>query len=460
MTRISRKRSSLRLRLTVLATAAITVTVALVVTVLVATVVQAVRSNVETTLSAYADSVAREGAGGSWPTPLPPAPGGFNAWAQVVDAKGEVIASTSNVAGESARYTLSPGTTTPVPSPSLGPVDERVIAQRYVEGTRPVVIYVGGSTQLLSLLTSDIQGHLLYVLPLVLIGAVGVSWLLIGRTLRPVERMRAEAAEITGSDLHRRVPEPESNDEVGRLARTLNTMLDRLETSASRQRRFVADASHELRTPLAAVRTSLEVGLAHPDQAPWPQLAQRAVAETTRMQRLVEQLLLLARSDADTLEARREPVDLAALARDIAAGAAARVPVEVHADAPLVVTGDPDQLTRLIRNLVDNATRYATTRVDVTVRPDVRPDQPGTVLLQVSDDGPGIPPEDRERVFDRFVRLQASRTRQSGQDSGAGLGLSLVRDIATAHDGTVTAADPGTTPGALFEVRLPAATAS
>ncbi|MBD0691167.1 sensor histidine kinase [Streptomyces sp. CBMA123] len=454
MNRFSSKRSSLRLRLTALAAAAITVTVALAVAVLAATVVQAVRTNVKTTLSAYADTIARSDVGDTWPKPLPPAPGGFNAWAQVVDQSGQVIASTANAAGQPARYTLPAGSTAPVPAPSRAAADERVIAQRYMEGSTPVVIYVGGSTELLSLLTSDIQGHLLYVLPAVLIAAVGVSWLLIGRTLRPVERMRAEAAEITASDLHRRIPEPGNDDEIARLARTLNTMLGRLETSAEQQRRFVADASHELRTPLTAVRTSLEVGLAHPDRAPWPLLAERAVTEATRMQRLVEQLLLLARSDADTLVARREPVDLASLARDIADDQAGRVPVAVHADAPVGVAGDPDQLTRLLGNLVDNATRYAAGRVDITVRMEA----PGTALLKVRDDGPGIPPEDRDRVFDRFVRLETSRAR-GGHDSGAGLGLSLVREIAKAHGGTVAAADPGSATGALFEVRLPASDA-
>lgn len=163
---------------------------------------------------------------------------------------GTVIAATANVAGQPALYTLAPGSTSPHPAPGApGHGDEQVIAQRYVIGTQPVVVYAGGSTELLGILTNDIQGHLLYVVPLVLLGSVGVSWLLIGRTLRPVERIRAEAAEITGSDLHRRIPEPDSDDEIGRLARTLNTMLDRLEASAARQRRFVADASHELRTP-------------------------------------------------------------------------------------------------------------------------------------------------------------------------------------------------------------------
>ncbi|WP_055491260.1 cell wall metabolism sensor histidine kinase WalK [Streptomyces sp. TP-A0356] len=451
---------SLRLRLTALATLAIAVAVSLATAVLLFSVVHAVRGNVTTTLNAYADSISRSGTNGTWPKPLPSPPGGLGAWAQVVDVSGTVLASTANVAGQPARYTLPPGSTTPRISPAstAAHVDERVIAQRHVSGTTPVVIYVGGSTELLSLLTSDLQGHLLYALPLVLVGAVGMSWLLIGRTLRPVERIRAEAAEITGSDLHRRIPQPAGNDEIGRLTHTLNTMLDRLESSASRQRRFVADASHELRTPLAAMRTSLEVGLAHPDRAPWPELAERAVTETTRLQRLVEQLLLLARSDDDTLVSRREPVDLTALVQAAIDAAPSQVPVTLHRAEDVHVLGDPDQLTRLIRNLLDNADRHAHEHVDVTVTTQA----PDTAVIAVADDGPGIPVEDRERIFNRFVRLQSARTRHAGEATGAGLGLPIVRDIATAHGGSLTVqetyAEPargGQGPGATFTVLLP-----
>ncbi|MGW0966635.1 sensor histidine kinase [Streptomyces sp. NPDC002516] len=458
MTRTGPSRS-LRVRLTALATLVITVTVALATAVLVFSMVHTVRGNVTTTLNAYADSVSRASTDGTWPRPLPPAPGGLGAWAQVVDDSGRVVASTANVAGQSARYTLPPGSTSPRHTAAAGQADERVIAQRHIAGHTPVVIYVGGSTELLSLLTSDIKGYLFYVLPLGLVCAVGVSWLLIGRTLRPVERIRAEAAEITASDLHRRIPEPASDDEIGRLARTLNTMLARLDASAGRQRRFVADASHELRTPLAAVRTSLEVGLAHPDRAPWPELAQRAVSETTRLQRMVDQLLLLARAD-DTLLTRLEPLDLGALAAAAIDAAPARIPVDLHAPAPVPVLGDPDQLTRLIRNLLDNADRHGRRHVTVTVTTEDH----GTAVLVVADDGPGIPPEDRTRIFDRFVRLQTSRTRQPGQSAGTGLGLSIAQSIATAHDGTlgVAPAHPGeavNSPGAAFTLRLPMGTA-
>ena len=460
MIRATRSRS-LRLRLTVLATLAITVTVAVATAVLVATLVSSVRSNVTTTLNAYAESVSHSALDGRWPTPLPPAPGDAGMWAQVVDSSGGVVAATENVAGRPAMYTLAAGSTSPKPAPTLvGHGDEQVVAQRYVVGSTPVVVYAGGPTRLLSILTSDIRGHLLYTVPLVLLGAIAISWLLIGRTLRPVEHMRAEAAEITGSGLHRRIPEPDSDDEIGRLARTLNTMLGRLEDSAARQRRFVADASHELRTPVTAIRTTLEVGLAHPDQAPWPELAARATAEAARLQRLVDALLVLARADDDTLISRREPVDLGRLARAAVEAAPARIPVELDAPPGVQVLGDADQLTRLIRNLLDNADRHAAGRVRLTVAEvgSVAEAEPDTAVLKVADDGPGIPFADRERVFDRFVRLQAARDRKPGATAGTGLGLSIARDIVAAHGGTITVEDthPGdeSRSGATFTVRL------
>ncbi|AEM81136.1 sensor histidine kinase [Streptomyces violaceusniger] len=465
MTRTAPSRS-LRLRVTLMATLIVTAALALGIAVIAITLVSSVRANVDTTLTSYATSVGRS-ADGTWPKPLPAVPDDPSAWAQVVDGSGTVVAATANVQGRPARYTLPAGSTTPRTVPGQGTDDdEHVVAQRYVAGTTPVVVYTGASTRILSIVTNDLQGHLLFVLPLVVLGALGMSWVLIGRTLRPVERIRAEAAEITGSDLHRRIPGPTGDDEIGRLTGTLNSMLERLEDSATRQRRFVADASHELRTPLAAVRTSLEVGIAYPDRAPWPDLAERAVTETARLQRLVDSLLLLARADDDTLLTHHEPIDLAALARTAARSVPARIPLEIHTDDGVRVLGDPDQLTRLIRNLLDNADRHAATHVQLTVTTD----GPDTAVLQVSDDGPGIPPADRDRIFDRFVRLQAARTRQSGPDSGTGLGLAIARDIATAHRGTLTVTDrPPTTRdtgvgasrdtgvGASFTLRLPIA---
>jgi len=447
---------SLRLRLTALAAAVITATILAGFAVLAITLVVSVRANVTTTVSAYADSAAHSADDGTWPDPLASAAADPNMWAQVVDdSSGKVLASTANVANLPALYTLAPGHTTPT-ALATNRGDEQVVAERYVSGRTSVVVFAGGSNRVLTIATSDIQGHLLFALPVVILGALAASWLLLGRALRPVERMRAEAAEITGSDLHRRIPEPAGDDEIGRLARTLNSMLDRIEQSSTKQRRFVSDASHELRTPLAAVRTSLEVGLAHPDQAPWPELAERAVTETTRLQRLVDALLLQARADAGVLVAQREPLDLAALARDEAA-APARIPVEVHADGAVVVLGDADQLTRLIRNLLDNADRHAAAHVRLTVTTQAD----DTALIEVADDGPGIPAEDHERIFDRFVRLQTSRTRRPGSSAGTGLGLSIARDIVTAHGGTITVTDSRPEPpegagrGATFTVRIP-----
>lgn len=275
--------------------------------------------------------------------------------------------------------------------------------------------------------------------PLVLAVVAGVTWLMTRRALRPVEGIRREMAAITASaDLARRVPEPDSHDEVARLARTTNETLAALEAAVERQRRFVADASHELRSPIASLRTQLEVGAAHPELLDVP----GAVEDTVRLQNLAADLLLLARLDAGErpTEAR---VDLAALAREEAAG---RVRVSVDAE-PADVSGSRGQLRRVLANLLDNAQRHAREAVTVTVRR-----EGGRAVVAVADDGDGVPEADRERVFERFVRLDAARSRDDG---GAGLGLAIARDVAERHGGTLTVRG---TPegGALFELRLPA----
>ncbi|GGW57106.1 sensor histidine kinase [Streptomyces griseoloalbus] len=277
-------------------------------------------------------------------------------------------------------------------------------------------------------------------LPLLLGVVGGVTWLVTGRALRPVEGIRREMAAITASeDLARRVPEPATHDEIARLARTTNETLAALETSVERQRRFVADASHELRSPIASLRTQLEVAAAHPELLD----LDGAVEDTVRLQHLAADLLLLARLDAGERPAGT-PVDLAALAREEATG---RTGVTVDAE-PAEVTGSRGQLGRVLANLLDNARRHARERVTVTVR------REGTwAVLKVADDGDGVAEADRERIFERFVRLDAARSRDDG---GAGLGLAIARDVAVRHGGTLTA---GAAPagGALFELRLPLA---
>ncbi|MFD5265785.1 ATP-binding protein [Streptomyces sp. NPDC058335] len=274
--------------------------------------------------------------------------------------------------------------------------------------------------------------------PLLLAVVAGVTWLMTRRALRPVEGIRREMAAITASaDLARRVPEPDTHDEVARLARTTNETLAALEAAVERQRRFVADASHELRSPIASLRTQLEVGAAHPELLDVP----GAVEDTVRLQHLAADLLLLARLDAGERPADTR-VDLAALTRDEAAG---RVRVTVDAE-PAEVSGSRGQLRRVLANLLDNAQRHARETVTVTVRR-----EGGLAVVAVADDGDGVPEADRERVFERFVRLDAARSRDDG---GAGLGLAIARDVALRHGGTLTvrATPEG---GALFELRLP-----
>ncbi|CAL9429437.1 sensor histidine kinase [Streptomyces althioticus] len=276
--------------------------------------------------------------------------------------------------------------------------------------------------------------------PLLLGVVAAVTWLVTGRALRPVEGIRREMAAITASeDLRRRVPEPATHDEIARLARTTNATLAALEASVERQRAFVADASHELRSPIASLRTQLEVAAAHPELLD----LDGAVEDTVRLQNLAADLLLLARLDAGERPAGTR-VDLAALARETAAG---RERVTVEAE-PVEVSGSRGQLARVLANLLDNAERHARERITVTVRR-----EGGEAVVGVADDGEGVAGADRERIFERFVRLDAARSRDDG---GAGLGLAIARDVAVRHGGTLTA---GAAPagGALFALRLPLA---
>ncbi|MFC9243431.1 ATP-binding protein [Streptomyces sp. NPDC057136] len=295
---------------------------------------------------------------------------------------------------------------------------------------------------------STVRGAMLTGLPVLLLVVAGVTWLVTRRALRPVEGIRRELAAITASeDLGRRVPEPGSRDEIARLARTTNETLTVLEASVGRQRRFVADASHELRSPIASLRTQLEVGAAHPELLDVP----GAVADTVRLQDLAADLLLLARLDAGERPGRAT-VDLGALVREeVSQRTGDRIPVTVSVpDAgSLAVSGSRGQLARVIGNLLDNAERHTERSVTVTVSA-----ERGAVLVDVTDDGAGVPEEERERIFERFVRLDDARSRDDG---GAGLGLAIARDVAARHGGTLTV-DESPEGGALFRLRLPRST--
>ncbi|MFD7720794.1 sensor histidine kinase [Streptomyces sp. NPDC059814] len=292
---------------------------------------------------------------------------------------------------------------------------------------------------------ASVRGAMLAGLPVVLLVVAGVTWLVTRRALRPVEGIRREMAAITASeDLSRRVPEPASRDEIARLARTTNETLTALEASVDRQRRFVADASHELRSPIASLRTQLEVGAAHPELLD----VAGAVADTVRLQVLAADLLLLARLDAGERPGNAR-LDLGALVREeVSQRIGDRIAVTVSVPEPggLEVTGSRGQLVRVIGNLLDNAERHAESSVAVEVRA-----ERGGVAVVVTDDGAGVPEAERERIFERFVRLDDARARDDG---GAGLGLAIARDVAGRHGGRLTAAGAGER-GARFELWLP-----
>jgi signal transduction histidine kinase len=288
--------------------------------------------------------------------------------------------------------------------------------------------------------------------------------------LRPVEQLRLGAAAVgqpapeATSEGRRPLPVPPSDDEVARLAVTLNDMLARLDDATAHQRVFVADAAHELRSPLASLRTQLEVALARPDRQDWPRVVADGLVDVQRLGVLVDDLLLLARlgggaggpasGRGEAGAAAGRPVDLGPLVAARAA-AARRVPLVLAPAASdgggYLVRGSAREFERLVDNLLDNAARHATSRVDVRLR---RSSGAAEVVLEVVDDGPGIDAADRERVFERFARLDAARDRDAG---GAGLGLAIVRAVAEAAGGTVQATGRADgAPGARLVVRLPA----
>jgi signal transduction histidine kinase len=284
-----------------------------------------------------------------------------------------------------------------------------------------------------------------------LFGLVALAiWLVTGYTLRPIAGLRRGAAEVTQTGIPRHLPVPPARDEVRSLAVTLNDMLSRLADAQQRQRDLVSDTAHELRSPIASIRAQLEVALDHPDGLDWAETARDVHADTLRLARLAENLLLLARLDDQRI--RRRPVDLAAVCTSVAARyGGARIPVRADAPDACMVSGDPDALGRLLVNLLDNAVRHAAAAVSVSVRA-----QDGWAVLVVADDGPGIAAGDIERAFGRFSRLDDARSRD-GQE-GAGLGLAIVRSTAQAHGGSVTLGDAG--PGLRATVRLPLAAAA
>ncbi|WP_380848037.1 sensor histidine kinase [Sphaerisporangium dianthi] len=368
---------------------------------------------------------------------------------QVVDPSGHVIASTADLAGRPpiARF-VPPGDAAVAgneicSAPGFPHTCLDVVALRFYRPQGDYIIYGAGPPVPW------------YVNPAFFLVVAGVCLLLTGasaigtyrivrRALAPVEEVCAGLSEITVTDLGRRVPAPEKHDEIGALTETVNSTLDRLQQAVEQQRRFASDAGHDLRSPITAMRTQVEEALLHPEDTDWLKMAEALVSSLDRLQAIVTDLLVLAKLDAGE-QASRSYINLAELVRTEVGRRPRRKRVVLRLRPGVVVSGDRLQLLRLLTNLLDNAERHATSTVTIIVDRD-----DGCAEMQVIDDGEGIPPDQREVVFQRFTRLPSGREKDK---QGTGLGLAIARDIAQHHEGTLVIEDCQL--GARFVLRLP-----
>ncbi len=311
--------------------------------------------------------------------------------------------------------------------------DMRVSGQRVNTGSGEYTVLVGGGSEAVESTARIVALLVAGGAPVIVGVAATATYRLVRRSLQSVDAIRSRVAEISTSDLAERVPVSTRRDEIAALAVTMNEMLARLEAGHRAQRQFLSDASHELRSPLATIISGLEVAEAHPELLNAELAVDILLPEAQRMRVLIEDLLQLARADEQSLMVRKEEVPLDQLARAEAARVR-RDGCNIHtAISAARIVGDRTAVSRVIRNLVDNAAHYAKSRVDIAVS-----SRGNEVILMVSDDGPGIAPADRARVFERFVRLDSSRARSGG---GTGLGLAIVAEVAAAHDGSVNVDD-------------------
>jgi len=349
---------------------------------------------------------------------------------QVMTPAGAVVAASPNMTGRPAVVRLAPGQSARVVTP-LDDDEFVAVAEGAQTSDGPRIVLVARALVDVLDTTTVITRLLVIGLPLMVAVVALTTWFAVGRALAPVEAIRCEVDAISAAQLHRRVPRPKADDEIGRLAATMNRMLERLESARNSQRRFVSDASHELRSPITTIRQHAEVALAHPDRVTAAELAEVVLAEQQRMHRLVEDLLLLARVD-EHVPLTRAAVDLDDLAFE--EGHRLRSATSKRVDTSGVnavrVQGDADALRRMLRNVGENAVRHASSRVDVTLV-----ERGEEVVLTIDDDGPGIPATERARVLQRFVRLDEARSRDEG---GSGLGLSIVDEVVRAHGGSMS----------------------
>ncbi|MGW5556809.1 ATP-binding protein [Micromonospora sp. NPDC003944] len=418
---------------------------------------------VDTEAFRTADAVTLLAAEDALPDPLPVAGGQVRV--QVVDAQGRVRAASIDAdrlvpmvrperLNRDGRQRLE------VPAERVGlagPV--RVVAVPAGTAADPLTVLVARSMADVRHSTHVVRTILLVAFPLLVAALAGVAWRVVGATLRPVEALRRGAEEITGRAGGGRLPVPASADEIHRLALTLNGMLDRLESARLRQRAFVSDAAHELRSPLTNIRTELEVAQRLADRTDWTAVTANLLADTDRLSRLVDDLLLLARLDETPPSRGTGPVELGALLTEVAARYPSP-PVRVALPpGPLWTIGTAEELRRVLANLVDNAVRHAYGRVVLAAGAAsvaAETDGPGVGayhVVTVTDDGPGIPAADRVRVFDRFTRLDDGRARDDG---GAGLGLAIVRELVRRGGGSISLTDAPEQPGLQVRLLLPA----
>jgi signal transduction histidine kinase len=453
--RVRGRLGSIRVRTTVGAVIVVSVAMSLASVVMVTILTRSLTRQVATTAFSKAEALAVEIESG---IPLEDLVLGVSSddeeFVQIVDRTGEVLWSSPNVAGLATIERVRPGATVTVPAqnpPEVEPLDDPFLLVAIdVQGSGDIErLIVGRNLETVVEGRTTLTITLAVIMPLLLLVVGLVTWLVSARALSPVDAIRAEVDAISTRDLHRRVPDPPGDDEISRLAGTMNRMLERLEAGQQRARRFVSDASHELRSPVAAIRQFAEVALAHPERTAVGELAEVVLEEDARLQRLVEDLLLLTRIDEGTIPHPTGAVDLDDLLLEDAARlrATTDLKIDVRSVSAGRVIGDAEQLERLIRNLTDNAARHARGTIRLSLQ-----EVDGRTILCVDDDGIGVAPAERERVFQRFVRLDAARDRDSG---GSGLGLSIVREVATFHGGSVRIFDSDLG-GTRFEVDLPA----
>lgn len=455
-----RRHGGVRLDAALVATLVVTAALTVGAVVLVSLIRAELTQTVETNIVTRAQDLAQLATTGSLPEQIPTSRG---ITAQIVDGDGQILASTGDIEGQGpiTAAASQPGEMMIVTLSSLDQSDDDdqdqggegdddgpyLAAITGIDGTTSARVIVAASLATVEDTAAALVPLLVGGIPLLAVVVAATTWLLAGRTLRPVRAMTAEAGRITVTDLGRRIPLPVPYDEIRRLGETLNLMLDRLERSVARQRRFVADASHELKSPVAALLTMAEVESQHPERIAGTRFAADIGIEARRLALLVDDLLTLARSDEGAFTLEPVAFDLAQLvAEETAHLATTQIDVDLERVTSSEVVADRRRIAQVVRNLVDNAARHAHTRIWIEVA-----QADGGVEMIFADDGPGIPKTERERVFERFVRLDDSRSRTQG---GTGLGLAVALAIVHAHGGIIDIIDHPHYSGAAVRIRL------